>query len=97
MSAQEKTGNEIIAEFAGMTVNELDYNESFDWLMPVCRKFCIRLSITEWANYDIKVQANLTRGRIEKSIWDYLYGRSGITEIFNELVSGIKWANQQKA
>lgn len=40
--------------------------------------------------------ANAIRGSIERSIWDYLYSRSDLKSVCDEVVIGIKWYNTQQ-
>lgn len=76
----------------GCTIEGMKFHTSWDWLMAPCQKFCSMKPSSVW---DQKVYFNAITGEIERAIWDYLYSRGEIKSVFDSLVKGIKWYNQQ--
>lgn len=75
---------------------QMRFNTSWDWLMPVVKKTLNELRLVNWPTHELKEWANSQRGRLERKLWDCLYSDCTMQEFSHELAEIIKWYNQQK-
>jgi len=93
--------NKLIADFMGMKqgviVNgigyydpeELEYNKSWDWLMPVVEK------IESMGNTQIAIGKKYAYFTIKGEDTPVVYGETRLLAIYKSVVQFIKWYNSQ--
>jgi hypothetical protein len=76
--------------FHDLYISGTEYHKSFDWLIPVVKKF---LSLDESiCNYDVTL---LTEMRRVKRPLSELKITAEISDIYNEVVTAISWYNER--
>jgi hypothetical protein len=81
-------GNSPTDGYNNFAISQLEFHSSFDWLMPVCKK---------WSELEFDGKDQTWEYGFYSVNLSILVGKYEILPVFNQLVKNIEWYNQIKS